>query len=106
MRDIAAAKAASERLGDEAMFIRTERLFLRPAWREDAPTLARLLGQPGVKHALTGSPWLEARGDADHSPAAGGSTEVCLPVVRRSGGGARRIGTGGGGSHMDRREVG
>src|SRR3546814_16348938 len=76
MRDIAAAKVASERLGDEAMFIRTERLFLRPAWREDAPTLARLLGQPGVQHELTGSPWLEALGDADHFLASGGSRDV------------------------------
>src|SRR3546814_17166046 len=106
MRDIAAAKVASERLGDEAMFIRTERLFLRPAWREDAPTLARLLGQPGVQHELTGSPWLEALGDADHFLASGGSRDVRLLVFRRPEGGPKLIGTAGGGQPLDRSEVG
>src|SRR3546814_15875217 len=106
MRDIAAAKVARERLGDEAMFIRTERLFLRPAWREDAPTLARLLGQPGVQHELTGSPWLEALGDADHFLASGGSRDVRLLVFRRTEGGPKLIGTAGVGQPLDRREFG
>lgn len=88
------------------MFIRTERLFLRPAWREDAPTLARLLGQPGVQHELTGSPWLEALGDADHFLASGGSRDVRLLVFRRTEGGPKLIGTAGVGQPLDRSEFG
>src|SRR3546814_20202078 len=85
------------------MFIRTERLFLRPAWREDAPTLARLLGQPGVQHELTGPPWLEALGDADHFLASGGSRDVRLLVFRRTEGGPKLIGTAGVGQPLEDR---
>lgn len=88
------------------MFIRTDRLFLRPAWREDAPTLARLLGQPGVQHELAGSPWLEALGDSDHFLASGGSRDVRLLVFRRSEGGPKLIGTAGVGRPLDRSEFG
>ena len=39
------------------MFLRTERLFLRPAWLEDAPELTRAIGQERVVRMLANAPW-------------------------------------------------
>lgn len=39
------------------MFLRTERLFLRPAWLEDAPELTRAIGQEAVVRMLARVPW-------------------------------------------------
>ena len=39
------------------MFLRTERLFLRPAWPEDAPELTRAIGQEAVVRMLARVPW-------------------------------------------------
>jgi RimJ/RimL family protein N-acetyltransferase len=39
------------------MFIRTERLFLRPAWAEDASELTRAIGQEAVVRMLARVPW-------------------------------------------------
>jgi RimJ/RimL family protein N-acetyltransferase len=39
------------------MFLRTERLFLRPAWLEDAPELTRAIGQEPVVRMLSRVPW-------------------------------------------------
>ena len=39
------------------MFLRTDRLFLRPAWLEDAPELARTIGQEPVVRMLARVPW-------------------------------------------------
>jgi RimJ/RimL family protein N-acetyltransferase len=39
------------------MFLRTERLFLRPAWAEDAPELTRAIGQEAVVRMLARVPW-------------------------------------------------
>jgi RimJ/RimL family protein N-acetyltransferase len=39
------------------MFIRTERLFLRPAWAEDAAELTRAIGQEAVVRMLARVPW-------------------------------------------------
>jgi RimJ/RimL family protein N-acetyltransferase len=39
------------------MFLRTERLFLRPAWPEDAPELTRAIGQEAVVRMLSRVPW-------------------------------------------------
>jgi RimJ/RimL family protein N-acetyltransferase len=39
------------------MFLRTERLFLRPAWLEDAPQIARALGHEDVVRMLARVPW-------------------------------------------------
>lgn len=39
------------------MFLRTERLFLRPAWAEDAPELTRAIGQEPVVRMLARVPW-------------------------------------------------
>ena len=39
------------------MFLRTERLFLRPAWLEDAPELTRAIGHEPVVRMLSRVPW-------------------------------------------------
>ena len=39
------------------MFLRTERLFLRPAWLEDAPELTRAIGREPVVRMLATAPW-------------------------------------------------
>ena len=39
------------------MFLRTERLFLRPAWLEDAPELTRAIGHEPVVRMLARVPW-------------------------------------------------
>ncbi|ABF53752.1 GNAT family N-acetyltransferase [Sphingopyxis alaskensis] len=39
------------------MFARTERLLLRPGWIEDAPALARAIGEEAVVRNLATAPW-------------------------------------------------
>lgn len=39
------------------MFARTERLLLRPGWQEDAPALARAIGEEAVVRNLSRAPW-------------------------------------------------
>ncbi len=39
------------------MFARTERLTLRPAWREDAPLIARAIAHERVVTMLSRAPW-------------------------------------------------
>lgn len=39
------------------MFARTERLLLRPGWLEDAPALARAIGEEAVVRNLATAPW-------------------------------------------------
>jgi RimJ/RimL family protein N-acetyltransferase len=46
------------------MFLRTQRLFLRPAWPEDAPELARAIGQEAVVRMLARVPWPYREDDA------------------------------------------
>lgn len=69
------------------MFIRTDRLFLRPAWIEDAPELARALGDKMVVRNLSRVPWpyteehareMIGRGRDPHYP----SLVVTLPEER------------------------
>ena len=46
------------------MFIRTDRLFLRPGWLEDAPELARAIGDKTVVRNLSRVPWPYSEDDA------------------------------------------
>lgn len=39
------------------MFVRTQRLTLRPGWSEDAPELARAIGHEAVVRNLARAPW-------------------------------------------------
>ncbi|WP_116090656.1 GNAT family N-acetyltransferase [Sphingomonas crusticola] len=47
------------------MFAITERLLLRPGWPEDAPALARTIGDERIVRNLTRVPWPYALGDAE-----------------------------------------
>ncbi len=47
------------------MFVRTERLTLRPGWPEDAPEVARAIGHEMVVSKLATAPWPYALGDAE-----------------------------------------
>lgn len=46
------------------MFVRTERLTLRPGWMEDAPELARAIAHESVVRNLGRAPWPYALSDA------------------------------------------
>ena len=47
------------------MFLRTERLFLRPAWLEDAPELTRAIGQEPVVRMINGVLFALLAGDLE-----------------------------------------
>jgi len=47
------------------MFARTERLLLRPGWREDAPALFRAIADEGIVRNLAQAPWPYGPGDAE-----------------------------------------
>ncbi|HTU12195.1 MAG TPA: GNAT family N-acetyltransferase [Allosphingosinicella sp.] len=59
------------------MFARTERLLLRPGWREDAPALCRAIADEGIVRNLASAPWPYDRSHAeaflarDHRPGGG-----------------------------------
>lgn len=46
------------------MFARTERLLLRPGWREDAPALAAAIGDEAIVRNLASAPWPYGEKDA------------------------------------------
>jgi RimJ/RimL family protein N-acetyltransferase len=48
------------------MFARTERLLLRPAWREDAPALFRAVADEAIARNLSRLPWPYRLEDAEH----------------------------------------
>jgi len=69
------------------MFARTERLLLRPGWREDAPALFRAIADEDIVRNLAQAPWPYGPGDAEtflarerrpHEPA-------CLIFLRGDG---------------------
>ncbi|MGB7405508.1 MAG: GNAT family N-acetyltransferase [Pacificimonas sp.] len=71
------------------MFAITERLFLRPLWPEDAPSLARHLGNWSVAGTLGRSPWPYALDDAESFIAEQRAEDVCTSAaifLRTSGG--------------------
>jgi RimJ/RimL family protein N-acetyltransferase len=47
------------------MFVRTERLLLRPGWREDAPELYRAICDEGIVRNLGSAPWPYRPEDAE-----------------------------------------
>lgn len=89
------------------MFIRTQRLFLRPAWREDAPELRRLLNESGLQRDLAGSPWLETMADTEQFLGAGADPqEIRLLIFRRTENEPQLIGATGLGRAFKRNEFG
>ena len=55
------------------MFARTERLLLRPGWAEDAPALARAIGDEMIVRNLAVVPWPYSLRDAEAFLASFGS---------------------------------
>ncbi len=47
------------------MFARTERLLLRPGWREDAPALCQAIGDERIVRNLAQAPWPYRQEDAE-----------------------------------------
>lgn len=47
------------------MFARTDRLLLRPGWAEDAPALARAIGDRTIVRNLANAPWPYTLADAE-----------------------------------------
>ena len=47
------------------MFLRTERLMLRPGWTEDAPALAKAIGDERIVRNLASAPWPYTVADAE-----------------------------------------
>lgn len=69
------------------MFVRTDRLFLRPGWIEDAPALAHAIGSEAIARNTARIPWPYTLADAEawlgtskqpHAP-------ECLVFARTSG---------------------
>lgn len=75
------------------MFARTERLLLRPGWIEDAPALARAIGEEAVVRNLATAPWPYGEEQARaflSQPVA--TTEPRFLVFARTGGAPRLVG--------------
>ena len=75
------------------MFARTERLLLRPGWAEDAPALARAIGDEAVVRNLATAPWPYALKDAETFLAS--DRDERLPsflIVARTRGAPRLVG--------------
>jgi len=78
------------------MFARTERLLLRPGWAEDAPALARAIGDEAIVRNLATAPWPYSEAEAKAFLAAG--RDPVLPaflLCRRSAAAPELIGAAG-----------
>ncbi len=84
------------------MFARTERLLLRPGWPEDAPALARAIGEETIVRNLATAPWPY---DLTHARAfletERGAHEASFLVFRRTRGSPQLIGSAGLGRRPD-----
>jgi RimJ/RimL family protein N-acetyltransferase len=84
------------------MFARTERLLLRPGWPEDAPALARAIGEETIVRNLASAPWPY---DLGHARAfletERRAHEASFLVFRRTRGAPQLIGSAGLGRRPD-----
>lgn len=76
------------------MFIRTERLFLRPAWAEDAPAVVAQIADWDVVRNLARAPWPYTQADAEAFCAGTGlaARESAFLIFRRKAGDPQLIG--------------
>jgi RimJ/RimL family protein N-acetyltransferase len=87
---------------EETMFARTDRLLLRPGWAEDAPALARAIGEEAIVRNLAMAPWpydldnARAFLAAERQP-----SEASFLIFRRTHGAPRLIGAAGLGRDID-----
>ena len=71
------------------MFVRTKRLSLRPGWIEDAPELARAIGQWDVVRNLARAPWPYTLSHAEQFLASDRASSEGLMIVAPQDEGAR-----------------
>ena len=84
------------------MFARTERLLLRPGWREDAPALFRAIADERIVRNLASAPWPYTRAHAEAYLATERKpSEASLLIFRRTGGEPELVGTVGLGRRPD-----
>ncbi len=89
------------------MFIRSERLFLRPGWTEDCDELLRLIADEQIVRNLAAAPWPYTRDDAETF--LGLRQARLLPnflITRPSASGSEIVGNIGFGRNGDDVEVG
>lgn len=75
------------------MFARTERLLLRPGWIEDAPALARAIGEETIVRNLATAPW--PYGEEEAKAFLGQPLDPVHPrflIFARTGGAPRLVG--------------
>lgn len=78
------------------MFARTERLLLRPGWDEDAPALAKAIGEEAIVRNLASAPWPYDLGNARAFLATERrASEASFLVFRRTRGAPQLIGSAG-----------
>ena len=78
------------------MFARTERLLLRPGWPEDAPALARAIGEEAIVRNLATAPWPYGIAEAEAFLATGREKAgVNLLIFRRTNRAPQLIGSAG-----------
>lgn len=78
------------------MFVRTERLLLRPGWPEDAPALVRAIGDEAIARNLASVPWPYKQKDAEAFLAAPRIGEgFSLLAFRRTHGSPQLVGSAG-----------
>ncbi len=89
------------------MFIRTERLFLRPAWAEDAPAVAAQIADWDVVRNLARAPWPYTLADAAAfcSGAVLAAGESAFLIFGRTDGDPQLIGAIGFGPVRDGRDI-
>ena len=86
------------------MFVRTERLTLRPGWIEDAPALAQAIGHWDVVSKLARVPWPYGLGDAQRFLANAGDRHGAFFLICAHDGGTTHVVGGMGFAPDDRGE--
>lgn len=74
------------------MFARTERLLLRPGWRDDAAALTAAIGEYSIVSKLARAPWPYGQADAEACLAADHGTLPNVLIFARTGGAPRLVG--------------
>ena len=76
------------------MFARTDRLLLRPGWKEDAPALAAAVNTLGLARNLDGPPWPYTAADAEAflAEANADPARTTLLAYRRTAGAPELVG--------------
>ena len=86
------------------MFIRTQRLLLRPGWREDAPALLAAIADEGIVRNLASAPWPYTAAHAEAFLATERAPhEASMLVFDRTGGAPELAGSIGFGRRPDGR---